>query len=255
MNLNNYRAEVLKLCEELPTPSTIVNPDASAYKCIGEYEVGDCRLTDCTSIEAAIKHNAAHPDDKIAILNFASYKTPGGAFLNNSLAQEEHLCYCTNLYPALKKHEADYYKPHLTSLNRGLYTDTSILVKDVTVFAEDVGKMLPTDQRFTVDVLTCAAPNWGPGSRYGSVSIADMIAATQSRINYIIQVLSGCDYNEVILGAFGCGVFKNDPEIVVNAFNAALSRYDIEHATFAIPDKNCKNYKVFAKYLENYIYE
>lgn len=255
MNLNNYRAEVLKMCEELPAPTTIVNPTACTYRYIGEYGRDDCRLTDCTSVEAAIKHNAAHPNDKIAILNFASYKTPGGAFLRNSLAQEEHLCYCTNLYPALKKHEADYYKPHINSLNRGLYTDTSILVKNATIFAEDVGKMLPKDKRFTVDILTCAAPNWGPGSRYGSVSMADMISATQSRINYVMQVLSGEDYDEVILGAFGCGVFKNEPEVVVNAFNTSLSRYYIEHATFAIPNKNSKNYKVFAECLENYICE
>ena len=54
----------------------------------------------------------------------------------------------------------------------------------------------------------------------------------------------------LILGAFGCGVFKQDPEQVALIFDEFLST-DFENVfetvIFAIPDRNSKNYKAFER--------
>ena len=52
------------------------------------------RVTDEDSISAIIKHHYG----KTAVLNFASFKNPGGMFLNGSKVQEESLCHESFLY-------------------------------------------------------------------------------------------------------------------------------------------------------------
>jgi uncharacterized protein (TIGR02452 family) len=54
------------------------------------------------SFEAASKFVG---DGKITVLNFASAKKAGGGFLNGAMAQEESLCYSSNLYTSLAKNK------------------------------------------------------------------------------------------------------------------------------------------------------
>ena len=74
------------------------------------------------------------PDDKrIGVLNFASFKEPGGKFLDGSSAQEECLCHASFLYNVLYKFQDSYYninKQHLNilvaELKIRLFTDESL---------------------------------------------------------------------------------------------------------------------------------
>ena len=51
----------------------------------------------------------SHHTGKTAVLNFASYKNPGGKFIEGSSAQEECLCHASYLYNVLLR-MPKYYK-------------------------------------------------------------------------------------------------------------------------------------------------
>lgn len=102
-------------------------------------------------------------EGKTAILNYASYKHPGGYFLGGSPAQEEALCHESNLYPILLSFDNTYYAWNKKNLNRALYLDRALYSPDV-VF-EKGGKQKKAD------VITCAAPNYRTAHRFQQVSL------------------------------------------------------------------------------------
>lgn len=183
----------------------------------------------------------------IAILNFADFKRAGGRFLDGSLAQEEAICYCTNLYPELARYQTTWYEPHRKCMHYGAYENQSLLSHNVSVVAKGIGDFLPASNFFSIDVLTCAAPNWTLALRYKSVPMEVMYKATQERIDYVMRIFSSGEYDEVIIGAFGCGVFKNDPAFVAQCFASTLNKYQFKHITCAIPDANSETYKTFRR--------
>ena len=94
-------------------------------------------VIDAGSVEAAFnEYNNGIQNGKNVkpcILNFASYKNPGGMFLAGSSAQEECLCHASNLYNILEKFNKDYYIPHRQkgATNRALYSNQAIYSPDV----------------------------------------------------------------------------------------------------------------------------
>lgn len=243
-----FRGLVTKTIKDykINPPTTKVNPLVDVVPATKECE---CSLLPMDTISATIHMHYKNPDDKIAILNFASFKNPGGGYLSNSMAQEEAICYCTNLYPALESKRESWYKPHASQLHNGMYENQSLLSQNVTVIASGPGSILPKSDCFTVDVLTCAAPNWTSALRYGSLSHSTLEATSINRVDYVMRILSYYRYDTVILGAFGCGVFKNDPGVVARAFKTSMQCYDFKNVVFAIPDRSSYNYRMFAKIL------
>lgn len=177
---------------------------------------------------------------KTAILNYASYKNPGGFFLGGSSAQEEALCHESILFPVLGKFEPKYYANNRKDLNRALYRDVAIYSPDV-IF-EHNGEV----RKF--DVITCAAPNWGTAMKYCQVSRAENDKVMRDRIKFMYSIAMNEGVDTLIAGAWGCGVFKQDPAKVC---------YDLVEecpkgitVCFAIPDD--KNYLAFEQTLEMY---
>ena len=124
----------------------------------------------------------------------------------------------TNLYQEISKYLESWYTPHQKTLNKGLYTNESILSKNISVVASAPGKLLPKEECFQIDVLTCAAPNLNYLSRNGQRNCPEAIEAQKDRVRYVMELLCGEQYDAVILGAFGCGVFHCNPEIISKAF-------------------------------------
>lgn len=87
---------------------------------------------------------------KIGLLNFASFQSPGGMFLQGSMAQEECLCHNSVLFPVLEHFKKYYYTPNKTNLNKGYYLDKGIYSRNI-YFTKSLNKY--------ADVLTLAAPN------------------------------------------------------------------------------------------------
>lgn len=106
------------------------------------------------------------------------------------------------------------------------------------VFRHDDGQLLDTP--YTVDFITSAAPNRGSMARNEPKSLGNINAVLAQRIAHFLEVAAeqGCD--ALVLGAWGCGVFGNDPEYIAALFAAYLGdngRYAhaFQHISFSIP--------------------
>lgn len=58
----------------------------------------------------------------------------------------------------------------------------------------------------------------------------------------MLETAAECGYRRIVLGAWGCGVFRNDPAAVAGAFHALLTgdgRFagHFEHVVFAVLDR------------------
>ena len=232
---------------QLPKPASEVNAIKAPRVITDKTQIS---LLDTDTISATIQAKRLYPNARIAILNFASYKHPGGGFMANRFAQEEAICYCTNLYPELAKYQ-EWYDKHLSNLNRGLYANESILTHNISIVASQRGVLLNPADIFTIDVLTCAAPNWTLATKYKTISLDVAAMATKQRVDYVMNMLSQDGYDIIILGAYGCGVFRNDPVIVAQSFAVGIAKYYgcFRQAIFAIPDATGTNYQAFKNVL------
>ena len=173
-------------------------------------------------------------DKKVCVLNFASYKNPGGGFLTGAQAQEESLCHTSFLYNVLEKMKP-YYEWNLKHNNFGLYFNRAIYSKNIRFFNEN--------KSMVCDVLTCAAPNRSVIEKYGSFTEEQNYDMLKSRINFIKSILGMYDIDTVILGAWGCGVFKQNPDTIARLFSTG--GLPVKNVVYAVPDG--WNYKVFSE--------
>lgn len=166
----------------------------------------------CTTMEAFI---GSETKLKTAALNFASAKNPGGGFIGGASAQEESLARSSSLYATLIKDETMY------RFNRGndsyLYSDYMIYSPDVLFWMDDAGNYL--DEPVLVDVITSPAPNKGAMlQNRRPEQIAELEAVFRKRIDKMLALALQEGVECLILGAWGCGVFRNDTEDVARYF-------------------------------------
>jgi uncharacterized protein (TIGR02452 family) len=168
-----------------------------------------------TTLAAAHRLSVNH---RTIALNFASAKNPGGGFLSGSEAQEESLARSSSLYACLDGRSMyPFHRRH----GDALYTDYVIYSPSVVVFRNNDGKLLETP--FACSFLTAPAPNAGAVLQRDPTRGEKLRRALQSRINKVLSVAATQGYDTIILGAWGCGVFKNDPRDVAAQFQAALT--------------------------------
>jgi uncharacterized protein (TIGR02452 family) len=168
-----------------------------------------------TTLAAARRLTTNH---RTVALNFASAKNPGGGFLSGSEAQEESLARASSLYACL---EGRTMYPFHRGHDDALYTDYVIYSPSVVVFRDSDGRLLETP--FTCSFLTAPAPNAGAVLQRDPTRGDELRQALRRRINKVLSVAAALNYEATILGAWGCGVFKNDPRDVAKQFQAALT--------------------------------
>lgn len=164
----------------------------------------------------------------VAALNFASAKNPGGGFLNGSQAQEESLARSSALYPSLRR-APEYYERHRAS-SSCLYSDAMILSPDCPVFRDDEGRLL--EQPVPATFITSAAPNAGAVAHNNPEELPLIQETLRRRAEYVLALAAHQGYGTPILGAWGCGVFRNDPAKVAEAFAGHLGRGGIGWGRF-----------------------
>ena len=207
---------------------------------------------------------------KTAVLNFASSTNPGGGVVNGSSAQEESLCRCSTLYFCLKNEKMwnAFYLPH-RKFGTPLHNDDCIYTPDVVVFKSDTGdpKLLQEQYWYRVNVLTCAAPNLrerpsnemnpGEGDRAVKISSKDLQVLHEKRLRRILSIAADKGNEAIILGAFGCGAFLNDPEVVAQASKTVVNdfAYVFKKIEFAVycGSYDQRNFLVFQRSLGNRI--
>ncbi|CAL9623192.1 TIGR02452 family protein [Streptomyces sp. enrichment culture] len=190
-------------------------------------------VTGESSLEAARRVGGG-----VAVLNFASARNPGGGFLNGAQAQEEALCRASALYRCLL--QAPQFYDHHRAHRDPFYTDRVIHAPGVPVFRDDRGELL--DEPYLAGFLTAAAPNAGVVRRTAPERAAGLPAALRARAERVLETAAAEGYRRLVLGAWGCGVFQNDPAQVAGAFHALLGpggRFAgrFEHVVFGVLDR------------------
>ncbi|WP_035842161.1 TIGR02452 family protein [Kitasatospora azatica] len=202
---------------------------------------GSVEVTAEDSIQAALRlteDGAEH----VAVLNFASARNPGGGYVRGAAAQEEDLCRSALLYRCLLE-APDYYAAHRASTDLR-YSHRVIWSPHVPVIRDGRRELL--EQPWTASFLTSAAPNasqlamrseTGPAGPPEPAELAELLAERAQRV---LAVAAQHGARELVLGAWGCGVFRNDPETVAAAFERALALHGaaFTRVVFAVWDRS-----------------
>ena len=190
---------------------------------------------------------------KPCCLNFASAKNPGGGFLGGAQAQEEYLARASALYESLNKH-FEYYEIN-RKFESCIYTDHMIYSPLVPVFRNDLDELL--EETYKTSVVTAPAINMGVIRSQESEKIEDAFEAMSERIRKLLILCANEGEKHLILGAWGCGVFQNDPEWISRTFINALKSEEFDgvfgSVVFAIPNSGrlgTKNFEAFKKIME-----
>lgn len=198
---------------------------------------GTVYVSKSKTYKAAVGLHKSYPDKKIAVLNFASATNPGGGVKNGSSAQEENLCRCSTLYPTLdQKRMWDLYYSVNRAQSDPLHTDACIYSPGIVICKtnESIPQRLLEDDFVSVDVITCAAPNLRekPSNAYNPdsgdavhISSDELYKLHLKRAKHILHIAAYNGVDMLILGAFGCGAFQNDPSVVAKAYHDALEDY------------------------------
>lgn len=181
-------------------------------------------IEDIDSVSAVLKYGG----ENTAVLNFSSYKNPGGMFLQGSKAQEECLCHESFLYNVISRFNIPFYDWNNRHKNKALYTNRA-LYSPIIFERGGVVKM--------ANVITCAAPNKSAAQKYQNVTDDENYMVLQSRIKFVLDIARDNGVKTLILGAYGCGVFGQDATEVANIFKQYLdTEYKcFDTVVFAIP--------------------
>jgi uncharacterized protein (TIGR02452 family) len=163
---------------------------------------------------SALARMSATGNGHLACLNFASAKNPGGGFLNGSQAQEEALARASGLYPCLLT-AREYYERNRANRS-ALYLDLAIFSPQVPFFRNDSGVLL--EKPVLASVITAPAPNAGAVEQNEPKNLAEVEPALKRRTNLVLGIARAHEVKRLVLGAWGCGVFRNDPAVVAKTF-------------------------------------
>ena len=178
-------------------------------------------------------------------------------------------CLCLKVlreFPNLKEQRMwnQFYAPHRRASDP-LHNDDCIYTPGVMVFKSDTDypQLLPEEKWYSVNVLTCAAPNLrerpsnemnaGDGDAAVHISREDLQALHEKRMRRVLEIAWAKGNEVVILGAFGCGAFRNPPAVVAQAMKTVVQEYRMRFETieFAVycGAQYDTNYRVFQQVL------
>ncbi|MEC4807015.1 MAG: TIGR02452 family protein [Jaaginema sp. PMC 1079.18] len=196
------------------TPEGLVRLEAEVLSQSPVFSQTNFGVENETSLQGAERLARLERFRKIGVLNFASAKNPGGGFLKGSQAQEESLARSSGLYSSLLKCP-EYYEFHRSTRSL-LYSNHIIYSPGCPVFRLDDGTLL--DEPYCVDFITSPAPNLGAIERNEPKAKKEVPGVLRDRASKILTLAAYHNCDALVLGAWGCGVFRNNPAVVAQVF-------------------------------------
>ncbi len=174
------------------------------------------RVVNEDSFNAALEIIARRPQGaqatRVAVLNLASHKQPGGGWLNGATAQEEALCYRSSL--ALSLHKGDYP----LKKNQAVYTKDVVIIRSAM---DDGHKLLDPEGHHPSQLLSsaCSAslpspirrrrPSAPPGDSSREVfAKPEDRELSKEKMRLALRMAAHNGHTSLVLGALGCGAFK-----------------------------------------------
>ncbi len=239
----------------LPEPAA---PIAYTYASLSQKEMPQetkstvVKYSNLSTQEVAIQ--LINKGDTVGVLNFANDKYIGGGAFRGNNGQEESLIRTTTLFGSLSKLvnsnvdlanevKKDYtnitYKPDITQI---LKEKNGVLIsKDISIFRSfnrRMGQYVNLDKPYKIAVVTSAAPNL----KYGKPGNYETIISEKIYSQLAAFVNAGVD--SIVLGAWGCGAFQNQPTDIARVYKNLLEttfKGQFKTVVFAIPDNGLKN--------------
>ena len=166
--------------------------------------------------------------DNPFVLIFASAKKPGGGVQTGANAQEEAVFRKSSLSQIINK-----LKP-LYPLD---YETTNVIYLKNCYQLLDSNGVVIEPRPFSAGIIPALNLNVFDGTN------GEFKYITYNKIVSILNCARDNGHKNIVLGAFGCGVFKNDPKIVAELFKQALSHYNFDKVIFAVLGENYKTFK------------
>ena len=162
--------------------------------------------------------------ERILVLNLANPVNPGGGVRRGAKAQEEDLCRKSSLLLSLEGVNAAPYYEYNRALNTYMGSDAVMINPQVEIIKDENGDLL--DETLVVAVMTCAAPMLLYGME--GMTQEQYESMMLGRITGMLKVAAYLGYRRLVLGAFGCGAFRNDARVVSDLFYKALKEFDYD---------------------------
>lgn len=191
---------------------------------------------------------------RVAIFNFASATSPGGGWLGGARAQEESLARSSTLVHALRDDAMYVNQAHRTN---PFYDDTVIVTPHVPFFRQHNGQFL--EKPWLADVITSAAVMAKAVRTYMPERVSEIAATMQQRTEKVFRIATTLDADILILGAWGCGAFGNNPEDIAQIMYDTMQIVDMRRFVaidFAVADlkEPLENYPAFAKWFDQGVF-
>ena len=253
----------------LPDQITEIYEKPLSYDPSGNH--GNIRCFKMDSFSCAIKRyyelgksQRSIKNNQIAVLNFANPVHPGGGVRHGAKAQEEDLCRRSSLLLSLENGSSKEYYEYNKHCDRFLSSDAIIMSSKVEIIKDE--NYMPLPESIVLNVITCAAPIYHIKFVADSSKREDIRKQYYNlfyrRIVHMLKCSAYFGYQNLILGAWGCGAFGNDPQVVSNLFLRALENKDFMDVPmkdyfccidFAVLyGKNNQNYEQFNKIFGTY---
>lgn len=167
-----------------------------------------------------------------AILNMANRHFPGGGTTNGSVGQEEDIFRRTNIFKSLYQY-ASIGKSLKIEMSRHQYPMDrnygGIYSPDVTIFRKNAqnGYAL-MEKPQTIAFISVAGINRPTLTSEGMIDEAH-IEMIKNKIRTILRIGLRNGHDSLVLGALGCGAFRNPPRHIALLFNEVLNEKEFFH--------------------------